>query len=213
LPHEENRGRYLHYRKSWSSDRKRTPDHLSRNGEPLSETCRSTGANRYPGNRVEMPRLISNIRTAAVHTSGSMCLRRICNNCRKTEFVVGRREVPFPWLRNHPHCREFVVGGDVSDDRRVFQIDRPIRVARKHGSQVKPEPVYVHLAGPVLQAIEHQLPHRAIRAVQCISGPGEVRVRVLWIVRSHVIRAVIDAFETVNWPELIALSRVVVHDV
>jgi CheY-like chemotaxis protein len=49
--------------------------------------------------------------------------------------------------------------------------------------------------------------------MQRIACPGEVRIRMIWILGSHVIRTVVDSLKAVQRPKLVAFTCVVVHDI
>ena len=63
--------------------------------------------------------------------------------------------------------------------------------ARHDGAEIKSEPVHVHLADPVAQAVQDEAPYEWVVAVDGV--PAAAVVVVLPLRRQHVVYAVVQA--------------------
>src|SRR5690242_1765697 len=71
----------------------------------------------------------------------------------------------------------------------------------------------MHLLGPIVKTVHNHLPNGAVRAVKGVSRSRVIRVGMIWVLRSHVVRAVVNAFETIRRAEFVSFTRVVVYDI
>ncbi len=81
----------------------------------------------------------------------------------------------------------------------------PYGVAAEDRGEVEAEAVDVVVGRPVAQAVEHQVAHDRVVAVQRVAGAAEVVVVALR--REHVVGLVVDAPEGDVRAALVALRR------
>ncbi len=129
------------------------------------------------------------------------------------------REVPHhvaagahvPRLGDQFHLRQHRVLVDDVEER-----PQPVHLVKLPGQgarQVEPEPVDVHLRGPVPQAVHHQLQHPRMAHVRHVAAAREVHVIARVLGRKHVVRRVVHPSPGERRPQLVPLGRVVVHHV
>ena len=84
---------------------------------------------------------------------------------------------------------------------------------RQDGGQVEAEPVHVHLAHPIAQAVRHHLQHAGVADVDGVAGAGVVHVAPFVAGHQAVIAEVVDPAERQRGPPFVALGGVIVHHV
>ena len=108
-------------------------------------------------------------------------------------------------------AREHGVVLDVPQNRGVRR-GTPRFVARENGRQVEAESIHVHLLDPVMQAVENQSADDRVVRIERVACTRVVGVTPA-IRFEDVVRRVLEAAEGEGRPAMIALGRVVVHDV
>src|SRR5271169_908861 len=86
---------------------------------------------------------------------------------------------------------------------------RSILTARKDGPFVETEAVHMSFPDPVAEAVDDQLLGHRMVAVEGVSAPGKIHVVLQLPRHQQVVRAVVDAFETINRSLMVAFIRVV----
>jgi hypothetical protein len=72
-------------------------------------------------------------------------------------------------------------------------VEAALRVARQHRREVEAKAVDMHLAGPVAQAVHHQLQHARLAQVEAVAGAGPVLVEGAVVGAQVVVQGVVDA--------------------
>ena len=101
---------------------------------------------------------------------------------------------------------------DALQDRRVGA-EGAGPVASEHGGQVEPEAVDVHLHGPVVEAVDDQLAHHGMVAVEGVVAAGEVQVAARIVGVEQVVDAVVQSPVGEGGSVRAPLGRVVEHHV
>ena len=134
-------------------------------------------------------------------------------------FRPSRREVPdlIAPLAQVPRLGDQL---DLRDHRvlvdHVEEGGQPVDVVQLPGEgrrEVEAEAVDVHLEHPVAQAVHEELERARVPHVEGVAAPGVVLVVARGVGDEPVVGGVVDAAEGQGRPEVVALRRVVVHDV
>src|SRR4029077_933034 len=96
---------------------------------------------------------------------------------------------------------------------RFTPVERSVCIAAEYRRQIKAESVDMHPSLPITQTINHHLAHMCLAEIQGIPRTGVVGVGVCRIGGQHVIAGAVETLEAVDWPPVVALASVVVHDV
>ena len=88
-----------------------------------------------------------------------------------------------------------------------------VQLTRERAREVEPESVDMHVEDPVPQAVHDELEHLRALHVQGVAATGEISVVARAVRDEPVIRRVVDPLERQRRSEMIAFSRMVVHDV
>jgi hypothetical protein len=94
----------------------------------------------------------------------------------EAQLIVGVLTVPFPRLGNHPNIEKIGIVGDITEDRRIIEIDRTHTIAREHRGEVEPESVNMHLSDPITETVYDQLANSTMGAVERIACTRKIRV-------------------------------------
>jgi hypothetical protein len=88
-----------------------------------------------------------------------------------------------------------------------------VELSGEGGGEVEAEAVHVHLKDPVAQAVHDQLEGAGMGHVERVAAPRVVHAVAGAVREQPVVRGVVDAAEGQGRSQMIALRRVVVHDV
>ncbi len=83
--------------------------------------------------------------------------------------------------------------GDVLNQRRVVQ-HLAVGAAAEDGGEIEAETIDVHLGDPFDQAVEDEVAHERMIAVEGIAAAGKIVIATFFI--QHVIDVVVQAAET-----------------
>ena len=130
---------------------------------------------------------------------------------REVAHLIGSE---VPGLRNEFGTAEHRVLADgIEEGRRAFKAGL---LAAKHGGEIEPKAVDMHLLDPVAERIHHEANDLRIAKIQAIAGAGVVHIEALGIVgatRKNIVGTVVDAFEAERGSEFVALRGVIVDHV
>jgi hypothetical protein len=88
-----------------------------------------------------------------------------------------------------------------------------VELAGEGGGEVEAEAVDVHLEDPVAEAVHDQLEGPRMGHVERVAAPSVVHAVARAVRHQPVVGGVVDAAEGQGRPQVVALRRVVVHDV
>src|SRR5262249_1327611 len=106
------------------------------------------------------------------------------------------RQAGVPGLGDQLGAGQHRVLGNVLQQRRLFQHPAP-RTAAQGGRQVKAEPVHVQFRDQVGQAVEDQVAHHRVVAVQGVAAPGKVVITALRV--GQVVDGLVRGAEAEGW--------------
>ena len=123
--------------------------------------------------------------------------------------LVGPRGIP--GFGNELRLPQYRVFRDLGKQGRVSH-DRAVLVASHDGGEVEAEPVHVHLHHPVGKAVDDELAHNGVVAIDRIAASRIIPVAAP-VLFEHVVDRVVEAAERYGRSKLVALGRVVEDDV
>ena len=125
------------------------------------------------------------------------------------DLIAARSHVPR--FRNQLDTgKRRVLMHDVEERGELVHI---MQLAREYRREIEPESVHMHVLDPVAQRVHDELNGARVLHVERVTGPGKIGVETRVLRLQPVVRRVINPLHRQRGTFVVALARVIVHDV